>query len=86
MLPDMNPYFLAYGPEIKEGHKVKSFSTTDLYSLFCDILNIRPMPNNGSHANIRDILKHPNNSANKSHSHYILLISTISFLSTFVFR
>lgn len=53
----MHPFFFSYGPNIKEKHKVKPFNTIDLYSLFCEILQITPQPNNGSLSNVIDILR-----------------------------
>lgn len=53
----MHPFFFSYGPLIKDKHKVKPFNTVDLYSLFCEILQITPQPNNGSLSNVIDILK-----------------------------
>lgn len=55
---DMRPFFIAYGPRIKKSHKVPPFSTLDLYNLFCEILEIQPESNNGTYANICDILTH----------------------------
>ncbi|XP_065160504.1 bis(5'-adenosyl)-triphosphatase enpp4-like isoform X2 [Atheta coriaria] len=53
---DMHPFFMARGPKIKKQHKVSPFHTVDLYNLFCDILEIKPVANNGSSANIKAIL------------------------------
>lgn len=52
----MLPFFMARGPKIKKEHKVPPFKTVDLYYLFCQILEITPSKNNGTLANILDIL------------------------------
>lgn len=54
---EMHPFFTAYGPRIKVNHRVPPFSTLDLYSLFCEILKLEPEKNNGTYANVRDILE-----------------------------
>lgn len=77
LVRDMNPYFLAYGPDIRESYEVSAFSTIDLYSLFCDVLDIKPLPNNGSYDNIVNILKHPNNLANGIQINYLILFKLI---------
>uniref|UniRef100_A0A6P7GL08 Ectonucleotide pyrophosphatase/phosphodiesterase family member 5-like isoform X5 n=1 Tax=Diabrotica virgifera virgifera TaxID=50390 RepID=A0A6P7GL08_DIAVI len=53
---DMHPFFMARGPKIKKQHKVAPFHTVDLFNLFTQILEIPPLPNNGSMGNIVDIL------------------------------
>lgn len=52
----MHPFFMARGPKIKINHKVDPFNTVDLLSLFCEILEIKASPNNGSFANVADVL------------------------------
>lgn len=54
--PEMHPFFIAKGPGVKSNHKVPPFSTLDLYNLFCAVLNLKPDQNNGTFANIRDII------------------------------
>nr|CAD7263357.1 unnamed protein product [Timema shepardi] len=53
---NMHPYFIARGPLIKKNHVIAPFDTVDLYSLFAHILNISAPPNNGSLANVVDML------------------------------
>ncbi|RZC33902.1 bis(5'-adenosyl)-triphosphatase enpp4-like, partial [Asbolus verrucosus] len=57
---EMRPFFMARGPKIKVNHKVAPFNTVDLFNLFCEILEITPTKNNGSVANIVDVLKSGN--------------------------
>lgn len=52
----MHPFFMARGPKIKTSHRVSPFHATDLFYLFCEILEIPPRPNNGTKGNILDIL------------------------------
>lgn len=52
----MKPYFLAYGPKIRKNNQVAPFNTVDLFSLFCEILEINAPPNNGSFENVANIL------------------------------
>lgn len=54
---DMHPIFMARGPKIKKHHKVEPFNTVDLFNLFCKILEIPTLKNNGTESNIVDILK-----------------------------
>lgn len=53
---NMKPYFLAYGPKIQKNNKVNPFNTVDLFSLFCEILEISAPSNNGSFENVVNIL------------------------------
>lgn len=53
---NMKPFFLAYGPKIKKNNKVAPFNTVDLFSLFCEILEIDAPANNGSFANVANVL------------------------------
>lgn len=56
----MYPIFISHGPGIKANHKIHSFFNVDLYPLLCFLLNVKPVPNNGSLANVIDmmVLKH----------------------------
>jgi len=57
--PSMRPFFIASGPLVKHGHEVQPFDTVDYYALFSAILGVTPGPNNGTFANVRDVLKNP---------------------------
>lgn len=59
MEPCMHPFFIASGPLVKSGHSVQPFDTVDYYSLFSTILGVAPESNNGTFANVRDVLKNP---------------------------
>jgi hypothetical protein len=49
-LRNMHPYFLAFGPSIRQGIEVPPFNSVDLYSLWAHMLNIPEFqaPSNGS--------------------------------------
>lgn len=51
----MRPFFMIRGPKIKKNHKVSPFKTVDLFNLFCAILEIEPVKNNGTLKNIQDV-------------------------------
>lgn len=53
---NMHPFFMARGPKVRKDNAVKPFDTVDLMSLFCEILEIRMPPNNGSFEHVRYIM------------------------------
>ncbi|XP_076016347.1 ectonucleotide pyrophosphatase/phosphodiesterase family member 5 [Genypterus blacodes] len=55
-LNSMHPVFVARGPAFLQKYVKTSMRSVDLYPLMCHILSIRPLPNNGSLANVRDLL------------------------------
>ncbi|XP_029903094.1 ectonucleotide pyrophosphatase/phosphodiesterase family member 5 [Myripristis murdjan] len=55
-LPSMHPVFVARGPAFRQDYVKTSMRSVDLYPLMCHILSLRPLPNNGSLANVRDLL------------------------------
>lgn len=56
MLTDMHPIFLAHGPDFRKNITKQTMNFTDLYPLLCHLLDIRPLPNNGSLDNVKDML------------------------------
>ena len=54
---DMRPIFLASGPDIKRNFSSKVFQSVDIYPLICEVLEIRPAPNNGSLAAVLPMLR-----------------------------
>lgn len=56
-LPDMHPFFIAMGPSFKKGYTIDTFDNVDIYPLMCEILGIKPAPNNGSLQNVQSLLK-----------------------------
>ncbi|KAK9877191.1 hypothetical protein WA026_016939 [Henosepilachna vigintioctopunctata] len=56
LVSDMHPFFMARGPKIKKDHKVPPFHTVDLFNLFCKILELPAVINDGNIDRISDIL------------------------------
>lgn len=56
-LPSMHPVFVARGPAFRRAYSKASARAVDLYPLMCHILDLPPAPNNGSLANVRDLLR-----------------------------
>lgn len=53
---NMHGIFMAHGPAFKKDLKSETVMTLDLYELMCDILDIKPHPNNGSLARISHVM------------------------------
>ncbi|EDO40636.1 predicted protein, partial [Nematostella vectensis] len=52
--------FYARGPSFKEGYYAnRSLRAVDLYPLMCHLLDMEPLPNNGSLDNMMDLLREP---------------------------
>ncbi|MGH0131109.1 UNVERIFIED_CONTAM: hypothetical protein FKN15_009751 [Acipenser sinensis] len=51
--------FIGHGPGITSKNKVEPFENIEVYNLLCDLLNITPAPNNGTHGSLNHILKRP---------------------------
>ncbi|EDO43633.1 predicted protein [Nematostella vectensis] len=59
-IPSMRPFFLARGPNFKEGFVSEPLKMVDIYPLLCNILDVAPAPNNGSFERVKKMLKAPN--------------------------
>ncbi|XP_053317219.1 ectonucleotide pyrophosphatase/phosphodiesterase family member 5 [Spea bombifrons] len=58
--PDMYPLLIASGPAFKKNFTQDALNSTDVYPLLCHLLDIKPLPNNGSLTNAMDLLvRHP---------------------------
>lgn len=56
-VPSMRPFFMARGPRFKTNYQgAVRFRVVDLLNLFCNVLEISPTRNNGTFANVRDML------------------------------
>ncbi len=55
-LPEMHPYFIAYGPAFKRGYNVTQFMNLDIFPLMCHILGVKCPPNNGSFERVKPLL------------------------------
>ncbi|XP_069030126.1 ectonucleotide pyrophosphatase/phosphodiesterase family member 1 [Embiotoca jacksoni] len=56
---NMQAIFIGYGPAFKEKTVVPPFENIEIYNLMCDLLAIRPAPNNGTHGSLNHLLKNP---------------------------
>uniref|UniRef100_A0A674I5U0 Ectonucleotide pyrophosphatase/phosphodiesterase 3 n=1 Tax=Terrapene triunguis TaxID=2587831 RepID=A0A674I5U0_9SAUR len=55
----MEAIFIAHGPSFKEKTEVEPFENIEIYNLMCDLLHIKPAPNNGTHGSLNHLLKTP---------------------------
>lgn len=56
---NMQAIFIGYGPGFKTNLVVPPFENIEIYNLMCDLLEIQPSPNNGTHGSLNHLLKHP---------------------------
>ncbi|XP_047716064.1 ectonucleotide pyrophosphatase/phosphodiesterase family member 1 isoform X2 [Prionailurus viverrinus] len=56
---NMQALFIGYGPGFKHSIEVDSFESIEVYNLMCDLLNLSPAPNNGTHGSLNHLLKNP---------------------------
>lgn len=55
----MHAMFLSYGPKFKGQTEVEPFSNIELYNLMCDVLEIVPAQNNGTHGSMNHLQRAP---------------------------
>ncbi|XP_070702542.1 venom phosphodiesterase 1 [Pempheris klunzingeri] len=55
----MHAMFVSYGPKFKSKTEVEPFSNIELYNLMCDVLQISPAVNNGTHGSMNHVLRQP---------------------------
>uniref|UniRef100_A0A4W3I1G4 Ectonucleotide pyrophosphatase/phosphodiesterase 3 n=1 Tax=Callorhinchus milii TaxID=7868 RepID=A0A4W3I1G4_CALMI len=55
----MDAIFIGHGPGLRSRTEVEPFDNIELYNLMCDLLQITPAPNNGSHGSLNNMLKTP---------------------------
>uniref|UniRef100_A0A7N6A0C1 SMB domain-containing protein n=1 Tax=Anabas testudineus TaxID=64144 RepID=A0A7N6A0C1_ANATE len=55
----MQTIFLGYGPTFKFKTKVPVFENIELYNIMCDLLGLKPAPNNGTHGSLNHLLRSP---------------------------
>ncbi|KAE8602451.1 hypothetical protein XENTR_v10013997 [Xenopus tropicalis] len=55
----MEAIFLGHGPGFKRGVEVEAFENIELYNLMCDLLQVHPAPNNGTHGSLNHLLSKP---------------------------
>ncbi|TNM94798.1 hypothetical protein fugu_017557 [Takifugu bimaculatus] len=59
LFSNMQAIFLGHGPGFKYNTVVEPFENIEIYNLMCDLLGIRPAPNNGSHGSLNHLLRRP---------------------------
>lgn len=85
-VPDMRTIFFATGPGFRRGVVSKPLTNTDLYNMMCSILDITPLPNNGSMELVEDILSDEtaspfiSNSISAHHSNCIYISLCVIFV------
>ncbi|KAK5910753.1 hypothetical protein CgunFtcFv8_004989 [Champsocephalus gunnari] len=55
----MHAMFVSYGPKFKNVTEIEPFSNIELYNLMCDVLQITPIENNGTHGSMNHVLREP---------------------------
>lgn len=55
----MQATFIAHGAAFKKGYTAEPFENTNVYELMCEILKLRPAPNDGDLLNVSSMLKKP---------------------------
>ncbi|XP_028908951.1 ectonucleotide pyrophosphatase/phosphodiesterase family member 1 isoform X2 [Ornithorhynchus anatinus] len=55
----MQALFIGFGPGFKHKTKVQPFENIEIYNLMCDLLNLKPSSNNGSHGSLNHLLNKP---------------------------
>ncbi|XP_062848697.1 ectonucleotide pyrophosphatase/phosphodiesterase family member 2 isoform X2 [Trichomycterus rosablanca] len=58
-ITSMQTIFLGYGPMFKFKTKIPPFENIELYNVMCDLLGLKPAPNNGTHGSLNHVLKNP---------------------------
>ncbi|KAG7460765.1 hypothetical protein MATL_G00202330 [Megalops atlanticus] len=56
---NMQSVFIGYGPGFNSKMVVPPFENIEVYNLLCDLLDITPAPNNGTHGSLNHILRRP---------------------------
>uniref|UniRef100_A0A4W5N5S7 Ectonucleotide pyrophosphatase/phosphodiesterase 1 n=1 Tax=Hucho hucho TaxID=62062 RepID=A0A4W5N5S7_9TELE len=56
---NMQAIFIGYGPGLKYKTQVAPFENIEVYNLLCDLLDVPPAPNNGTHGSLNHLLKNP---------------------------
>uniref|UniRef100_UPI0037E9256C venom phosphodiesterase 1 n=1 Tax=Semicossyphus pulcher TaxID=241346 RepID=UPI0037E9256C len=55
----MHAMFVSYGPKFHSRTEIEPFSNIELYNLMCDLLQISPTDNNGTHGSMNHMLRQP---------------------------
>ncbi|XP_034401407.1 venom phosphodiesterase [Cyclopterus lumpus] len=55
----MHAMFVSYGPGFQYKTEIEPFSNIELYNLMCDVMQISPADNNGTHGSMNHLLRWP---------------------------
>eukprot|EP00064_Thunnus_orientalis_P011347 superscaffoldBa00001632_g11377 len=55
-LPSMHPFLAAVGPSFRQGYRMSSLQSVDIYPLMCHLLSVPQQPNNGTLTKARCLL------------------------------
>lgn len=55
-LPSMHPFMAATGPSFRQGYRIGSLQSVDIYPLMCHLLSVAAQPNNGTLTEARCLL------------------------------
>ncbi|XP_063755101.1 ectonucleotide pyrophosphatase/phosphodiesterase family member 2-like isoform X1 [Eleginops maclovinus] len=58
-ITSMRTIFMGHGPSFKFQKKVPVFENIELYNVLCDLLGLKPAPNNGTYGSLNEMLKDP---------------------------
>ncbi|KAI8496487.1 Ectonucleotide pyrophosphatase/phosphodiesterase member 6 [Branchiostoma belcheri] len=53
---DMKGVFMAFGPDFRQGYEAEAIDIVDEYQLMCRLLDITPLPNNGTWSRVEAML------------------------------
>ncbi|XP_072007373.1 autotaxin isoform X8 [Engystomops pustulosus] len=56
-ITSMQTVFVGHGPSFKFKAKVPPFENIELYNVMCDLLGLKPAPNNGTHGSLNHLLR-----------------------------
>ncbi|XP_062268077.1 ectonucleotide pyrophosphatase/phosphodiesterase family member 1 isoform X1 [Platichthys flesus] len=59
LFTNMQAIFIGFGPGFNSNTVVPPFENIELYNVMCDLLGIRPSPNNGTHGSLNHLLSRP---------------------------
>uniref|UniRef100_A0A8C9XRG0 Ectonucleotide pyrophosphatase/phosphodiesterase 2 n=1 Tax=Sander lucioperca TaxID=283035 RepID=A0A8C9XRG0_SANLU len=58
-ITSMRTIFMGHGPSFKFQTRVPEFENIELYNVMCDLLGLKPAPNNGTYGSLNNMLQHP---------------------------
>uniref|UniRef100_A0A671UDW6 Ectonucleotide pyrophosphatase/phosphodiesterase 2 n=1 Tax=Sparus aurata TaxID=8175 RepID=A0A671UDW6_SPAAU len=58
-ITSMRTIFMGHGPNFKFKNRVPEFENIELYNVMCDLLGLKPAPNNGTYGSLNAMLKEP---------------------------